>query len=137
MSLAGKKIVKLEVHHGQKSSSTNSKTHKRGKSSGLEFKLDELRKELASLDGGIFPHSVLSTQQISMLSSKKPKSMEEVQLLIFYYLFDFYMRYVPFYSFLFLFFWRFGGVWGVGGSMPAMFLEIANYASVRYSIEVS
>ncbi|KAI3468473.1 hypothetical protein Pfo_025136 [Paulownia fortunei] len=80
--LHGKKIVKLEVHCGQKSSSTNSKTHKRGKSSGLEFKLDELRKELASLDGGIFPHSVLSTQQISMLSAKKPKSMDELEKII-------------------------------------------------------
>ncbi|KAL0312300.1 UNVERIFIED_CONTAM: ATP-dependent DNA helicase Q-like 2 [Sesamum radiatum] len=67
----------LHVRSGQKSSSTDSRTHKRNKSSGLEFKLDELRKELASVDGGIFPHSVLSTQQISMLSAKKPKSMEE------------------------------------------------------------
>lgn len=78
-SLAGKKTVKLEVRSGQKSSSSNLKSNKRSRSSGLEFKLDELRKELASLDGGIFPHSVLSTQQISMLSDKKPKSMEEVQ----------------------------------------------------------
>ncbi|KAL0393820.1 UNVERIFIED_CONTAM: ATP-dependent DNA helicase Q-like 2 [Sesamum latifolium] len=80
--LHGKKIIKLEVRSGQKSSSTDSRTHKRGKSSGLEFKLDELRKELASVDGGIFPHSVLSTQQISMLSAKKPKSMEELEKII-------------------------------------------------------
>lgn len=81
LSLSGKKTVKLEVHCGLKGSSSNSKTNKRSKSSGLEFKLDELRKELASLDGGIFPHSVLSTQQISTLSANKPKSTEEVQLL--------------------------------------------------------
>ncbi|KAL0330074.1 UNVERIFIED_CONTAM: ATP-dependent DNA helicase Q-like 2 [Sesamum radiatum] len=80
--LHGKKTIKLEVRSGQKSSSTDSRTLKRGKSSGLEFKLDELRKELASVDGGIFPHSVLSTQQISMLSAKKPKSMEELEKII-------------------------------------------------------
>ncbi|KAL6549739.1 Werner syndrome ATP-dependent helicase [Orobanche minor] len=80
--LHGKKIVKLEVQSGQKNSSTNPKTHKRGKSSALEYKLDELRKELASHDGGIFPHSVLSTQQISMLSAEKPKSMDELEKII-------------------------------------------------------
>lgn len=84
MSPAGKKTVKLEVRSGRKSSSTNLKSNKRSRSSGLEFKLDELRKELASLDGGIFPHSVLSTQQISMLSEKKPKSMEEVKTANYY-----------------------------------------------------
>ncbi|KAL6556510.1 Werner syndrome ATP-dependent helicase [Orobanche gracilis] len=80
--LHGKKIVKLVVQSGQKNSSTISKTHKRGKSSALEYKLDELRKELASRDGGIFPHSVLSTQQISMLSAEKPKSMDELEKII-------------------------------------------------------
>ncbi|KAL7159725.1 hypothetical protein ABFS83_01G046900 [Erythranthe nasuta] len=80
--LHGKKTVKLEVNCGQKNSATNSKTNKRGKSSGLEYKLDELRKERASLDGGIFPHSVLSTQQITMLSAEKPKSMEELEKVI-------------------------------------------------------
>ncbi|KAL3613819.1 Werner syndrome ATP-dependent helicase [Castilleja foliolosa] len=80
--LHGKKIVKLEVQSGEKGSSTNSKTHKRGKSSALEYKFDELRKELASNDGAIFPHSVLSTQQISTLSATKPKSMEELEKII-------------------------------------------------------
>ncbi|GFP81573.1 mediator of RNA polymerase ii transcription subunit 34 [Phtheirospermum japonicum] len=80
--LYGKKIVKLEVQSGEKGSSTNSKTHKRSKSSALEYKLDELRKELASHDGGIFPHSVLSTQQISTLSATKPKSMEKLEKII-------------------------------------------------------
>ncbi|XP_047966853.1 ATP-dependent DNA helicase Q-like 2 isoform X3 [Salvia hispanica] len=80
--LHGKKAVKLEVRSGQKSSLTNLKSNKRSRSSGLELKLDELRKELASLDGGIFPHSVLSTQQISVLSDKKPESMEELEKII-------------------------------------------------------
>ena len=47
-------------------------------SSCLEQKLDELRKELSSDHGGIFPHSVLSTQQISMIDDQKPNSMEQV-----------------------------------------------------------
>lgn len=57
------------------------KQFKRNKSCGLEIKLDELRKELAASDGGIFPHSVLSTQQINMLSAQVPKSMEQVPYL--------------------------------------------------------
>ena len=39
-------------------------------SSILEFKLDELRKEVSSIHGKIFPHSVMSTQQISMIFKK-------------------------------------------------------------------
>ncbi|XP_051151590.1 ATP-dependent DNA helicase Q-like 2 isoform X2 [Andrographis paniculata] len=80
--LYGKKAVKLEVLCGQKNNTTNSKTRKRLRSSGLEFMLDKLRKELASRDGGIFPHSILSTQQISALSAEKPKSMEELERII-------------------------------------------------------
>ena len=48
--------------------------------SSLEFKLDELRKKLASHGGGIFPHSVLSGQQISSISAHKPNSTEEARL---------------------------------------------------------
>ncbi|CAH1416155.1 unnamed protein product [Lactuca virosa] len=40
--------------------------------------LDNLRKELASMDGGIFTHSILSTQQIGMLCSQKPETTEQV-----------------------------------------------------------
>ncbi|XP_073042732.1 ATP-dependent DNA helicase Q-like 2 isoform X2 [Primulina eburnea] len=80
--LHGKKIVKLEVYSGQRNSLPNSKTSKRGKSHGLEVKLDDLRKELASTEGGIFPHSVLSTQQIDKLSTEKPKSTEELESII-------------------------------------------------------
>ncbi|XP_071917309.1 ATP-dependent DNA helicase Q-like 2 isoform X5 [Coffea arabica] len=85
--LHGKKIIKLEVSSGlvssgQKGSSSILKQSKRTKSGDLEFKLDKLRKELASINGGIFPHSVLSTQQISMLSVQQPKSVEQLEKVI-------------------------------------------------------
>lgn len=80
--LHGKKIIKLEVSSGERNSSTSTKSSKRSRSCGLKFKLDELRKELASLDGGIFPHSVLSTQQINTLSAEKPRSMEQLEKII-------------------------------------------------------
>jgi ATP-dependent DNA helicase Q1 len=51
---------------------------KRKRMSGLEKKLDELRTDISSQHGGIFPHSVLSFQHISMLSSKKPTSLDKV-----------------------------------------------------------
>lgn len=49
---------------------------------GLGLVLDDLRQTLAADHGGIFPHSVLSSQHIALLSSQKPLTMEEV-LLIF------------------------------------------------------
>ena len=58
------------------------KASKRNRSSELELKLDELRKELSAVQGGIFPHSVLSTQQIRRLSSQRPITMKEVTALI-------------------------------------------------------
>lgn len=48
---------------------------------GLGLALDELRQNLAAVHGGIFPHSVLSSQHISLLSSQKPLTMEEVPLI--------------------------------------------------------
>ncbi|KAH7577434.1 hypothetical protein JRO89_XS01G0250300 [Xanthoceras sorbifolium] len=73
-----RKIIKLEI-----SSSGNKKSTKRSStSSALEFKLDELRKELASVHGGIFPHSVLSSELIRMISAQKPNSMEELEKII-------------------------------------------------------
>lgn len=60
------------------------KQFNRNKSCGLEIKIDELRKELAASDGGIFPHSVLSTQQINMLSAQMPKSTEQVHTFSLY-----------------------------------------------------
>ncbi|KAL5793071.1 hypothetical protein ACOSP7_001665 [Xanthoceras sorbifolium] len=76
--LQERKIIKLEI-----SSSGNKKSTKRSStSSALEFKLDELRKELASVHGGIFPHSVLSSELIRMISAQKPNSMEELEKII-------------------------------------------------------
>ncbi|KAK9095662.1 hypothetical protein Scep_027131 [Stephania cephalantha] len=81
--LGGKRKVKLEISSGPNSRSSSKKPAKRNLSpSQLEVKLDELRKELSSLHGGIFPHAVLSTQQISMLSSQKPTSSEQLEKMI-------------------------------------------------------
>ncbi|KAI0488427.1 hypothetical protein KFK09_028258 [Dendrobium nobile] len=79
----GKRIVKLEICMAQKQNhNRNNRVSKRGRSSLLEFKLDELRKEISSSEGGIFPHAVLSTQQIALLSTKKPTSIPELEKLI-------------------------------------------------------
>ncbi|GAY60460.1 hypothetical protein CUMW_202130 [Citrus unshiu] len=74
----GKKIIKLEISSVQKNTADNKKSTKRSlTSSALEFELDELRKELASISGGILPHSVLSSQLIRLISARKPSTMEE------------------------------------------------------------
>lgn len=78
--LTGKKVVKIEISGKQKVTGVKSK-RKSVAPSGLECKLDKLRKELASIDGGIFPHSVLSTQQIVVLSAQKPTSLDQANLL--------------------------------------------------------
>lgn len=71
----------MEVAGRSKVMDSYRKSIKHGVTSGLEFKLDELRKELASSHNGeIFPHSVLSGQQISIISTKKPSSTEEACL---------------------------------------------------------
>lgn len=74
----GKKNIILEVTSGQRSSTDIKKSSKRSRQSGLEIKLDNLRKELSSMHGGIFPHSILSSQQITMLCSQKPETTEQV-----------------------------------------------------------
>ncbi|KAK1367675.1 ATP-dependent DNA helicase [Heracleum sosnowskyi] len=79
--LQGKKIVKI-VSSVQKNSKELVKASKRNRSSELELKLDEFRKELSAIHGGIFPHSVLSTQQICRLSSHKPATMKELENII-------------------------------------------------------
>ncbi|XP_008460415.2 ATP-dependent DNA helicase Q-like 2 isoform X2 [Cucumis melo] len=79
--LQGKKVVKIEISGKQKVTGVKS-TRKSAAPSGLECKLDKLRKELASMDGGIFPHSVLSTQQISVLSAQKPTSLDQLETMI-------------------------------------------------------
>ncbi|KAF9685629.1 hypothetical protein SADUNF_Sadunf03G0074400 [Salix dunnii] len=76
--LQDKKIVKLEVSSKQKNKDDSMKSANHSLTfSGLELKLDELRGELSSGHGGIFPHSVLSSQQISTISSLKPSSTQE------------------------------------------------------------
>ncbi|XP_047342370.1 ATP-dependent DNA helicase Q-like 2 [Impatiens glandulifera] len=82
--LHGKREIKLEVFSEQKKSMGSiMKSSKHSlTSSGLEYKLDELRKELSSNDGGIFPHSVLSTQQITMIAAQRPNSKEQLEKII-------------------------------------------------------
>ncbi|KAL6008584.1 hypothetical protein ACLOJK_034098 [Asimina triloba] len=77
-----KKTIKLEISSRQNGDTGGIKAAKHAMSSGLEMKLDELRKELSSTHEGILPHSILSTQQISMLSTEKPTSIEQLEKLI-------------------------------------------------------
>ncbi|XVF87923.1 hypothetical protein PTKIN_Ptkin19aG0007400 [Pterospermum kingtungense] len=78
--LQGKRIIKMEV--GGRSKARDGYGKSSVISSSLEFKLDELRKKLASDDGGIFPHSVLSGQQMRSISAHKPHSIKELQKII-------------------------------------------------------
>ncbi|KAL2348794.1 hypothetical protein Fmac_002794 [Flemingia macrophylla] len=78
----GKKSVKLEIYNEQRTKAGVRSVKRSLGSSGLELKLDELRKELSSAHGGILPHSVLSTEQISILSSQKPNSQEQLEKLL-------------------------------------------------------
>ncbi|KAM5573739.1 ATP-dependent DNA helicase Q-like 2 [Rosa sericea] len=80
--LQGRSSVKLEMSSGQKKVAGVRSVKRSRASSCLEQKLDELRKELSSDHGGIFPHSVLSTQQISMIDDQKPNSMEQLEKII-------------------------------------------------------
>ncbi|CAI0441950.1 unnamed protein product [Linum tenue] len=80
--LQGKKAVKIETCNKEKSKTAGDVKTVKHRLSGLESKLDELRKELSSNHGGIFPHSVLSSQQMSMISTEKPNSMEELEKII-------------------------------------------------------
>ncbi|XP_073112990.1 ATP-dependent DNA helicase Q-like 2 isoform X3 [Elaeis guineensis] len=82
LALQGKKPVVLEICMGQRRNSSIHKDARNSQTFGLEMKLDELRKELSSTHGGIFPHAVLSTQQISILSTHKPTSITQVEKLI-------------------------------------------------------
>ncbi|KAL1204974.1 ATP-dependent DNA helicase Q-like 2 [Cardamine amara subsp. amara] len=75
--LQGRKTIKMET------SSKQTKKSKRSISfSGLELKLDELRKEISAADGSILPHTVLSTQQIGSISSQKPDSLQKLESII-------------------------------------------------------
>ncbi|CAD5176060.1 unnamed protein product [Musa acuminata subsp. malaccensis] len=79
--LQGKKSVMLEICT-RRHEDGMPKSAKRGRMSGLEIKLDELRKELSSSNEGMLPHAILSTQQISILSTQKPTSITHLQKLI-------------------------------------------------------
>ncbi|KAJ1296015.1 hypothetical protein BS78_01G266600 [Paspalum vaginatum] len=88
-ALQGSRPVKLEIavegSHQDKGSCGRSKGTKRSRMSDLEAKLDELRRELSSSSIGgisIFPHAVLSTQQISLLSCQKPTTEADVEKII-------------------------------------------------------
>ncbi|GAB4857921.1 hypothetical protein Ancab_015826 [Ancistrocladus abbreviatus] len=83
--LDGKRVVKLEISSGRDNKAGNIKSSKQKPTSKLEIRLDELRKELASVNGGIFPHSVLSAQQITMLADQKPDSIEQASVKHFIY----------------------------------------------------
>lgn len=87
-ALQGNRPVKLEIvvegSHQDKGGS-RSKGSKRSRMSDLEAKLDELRRELSSSSSGgisIFPHAVLSTQQILLLSCQKPTTEAELEKII-------------------------------------------------------
>lgn len=80
LPITDKKATKLVLSGGHGNKSTTTSKKRRGLASGLEVKLDELRKEISSSHGGIFPHSVLSAQQIAMLSSERPTSLNQVSL---------------------------------------------------------
>ncbi|KAF5740171.1 mediator of RNA polymerase II transcription subunit 34 isoform X1 [Tripterygium wilfordii] len=81
--LQGKKIIKQEVSSRLNTGTEKRKSVKRSlTSSHLEFKLDNLRKELASVHGGILPHSILSAQQIRTISAQKPHPIEELEKVI-------------------------------------------------------
>ncbi|EEF42467.1 ATP-dependent DNA helicase Q-like 2 [Ricinus communis] len=80
--LQGRKIVKLEISNKQNKDGKMNKAKRSLMLSGLEFKLDKLRKELSAEHEGILPHSVLSSQQMSMISAQKPNSTEELEKII-------------------------------------------------------
>ncbi|KAJ3681596.1 hypothetical protein LUZ60_014169 [Juncus effusus] len=83
--LNGKMQIKLEIKTNTKNTKkniNNNEGSKRKRKSGLEKKLEELRNGISSQHGGIFPHSVLTFQQISVLSTQKPTNLDEVEKLI-------------------------------------------------------
>jgi ATP-dependent DNA helicase Q1 len=77
--------VKLEiikgvhsVKKGAKAARNKSSSDDEEMKSGMGRMLDELRFKLATDHGGIFPHSVLSSQHITALCSSKPVSLDQV-----------------------------------------------------------
>ncbi|GJU54931.1 phospholipase D alpha 1 [Tanacetum coccineum] len=80
--LSLKIVSKIKATSGHKSSISVAKSSKRSRYSILEVELDNLRKELSSLRGGIFPQSISSTQQLSILFSQKPETTKQLEKII-------------------------------------------------------
>ncbi|XP_078440409.1 RECQ helicase L2 isoform X2 [Wolffia australiana] len=85
--LEGTKTVNLELYSDHTSGGVKARSSQPVSCSpGLEAKLDELRKQISSSSsspsGGIFPHAVLSAQQIRALSTQKPTSLEQLEKVI-------------------------------------------------------
>ncbi|BBN07050.1 ATP-dependent DNA helicase Q1 [Marchantia polymorpha subsp. ruderalis] len=79
--LQGKRKIILEVAQGLKSkkgtvgiANEDSKLQ-----SGMAHMLDALRQQIAGCHGSIFPHSVLSSQHIKMLCSRRPDTLNLVE----------------------------------------------------------
>nr|CAB3499785.1 unnamed protein product [Digitaria exilis] len=88
-ALQGNRPVKLEIAVSSsegRGGDGRCKGTKRSRMSDLEAKLDELRRELSlsSSNGGIsiFPHAVLSTEHILLLSCQKPTTEAELEKVI-------------------------------------------------------
>ena len=82
--MAGQRKVKLEIVQGLQSAKKGSKASRTAvdngqMQTGMGIMLDRLRQNLAAAHGGIFPHSVLSSQHITLLCTQKPDSLEQVQ----------------------------------------------------------
>ncbi|KAM3312358.1 hypothetical protein ACQJBY_032352 [Aegilops geniculata] len=81
-ALQGNRPVKLTSAIHSQDSGDRFKSAKRNQMSNLEAKLDDLRRTISSRNGGIFPHAVLSTEQISLLNCHTPTTIAELEKLI-------------------------------------------------------
>ncbi|XP_037430029.1 ATP-dependent DNA helicase Q-like 2 isoform X2 [Triticum dicoccoides] len=81
-ALQGNRPVKLTSASHSQDSGDRFKSAKRNQMSNLEAKLDDLRRTISSRNGGIFPHAVLSTEQISLLNCHTPTTIAELEKLI-------------------------------------------------------
>ncbi|CAA7395540.1 unnamed protein product [Spirodela intermedia] len=87
--LQGSRAVSLEMPGDRAGGSIRTRSSQPSSfAPGLETKLDELRRVISSssssssAQGEIFPHAVLSAQQIRAISTQKPTSSEELEKLI-------------------------------------------------------
>ncbi|VAI04437.1 unnamed protein product [Triticum turgidum subsp. durum] len=81
-ALQGNRPVKLTSASHSQDSGDRFKSAKRNQMSNLEAKLDDMRRTISSRNGGIFPHAVLSTEQISLLNCHTPTTIAELEKLI-------------------------------------------------------